>query len=1431
MKRKEIAIVVCTAFFLLVAIALVNATPTLTLTGFDADGSSMIGNPTDGYSLDTFNIASTNHLIQFSPGTISDEDLENNYFPLTLISSNVSAADLKAYYDARGVPEPFLTYLKNAVDGVNPFAYIKGDGTTNIKLIDSAKHDILTADTDMAIPDDYPLGTYTVQGILTNLSGDGNTTVTFIINIVGDRIPPIITQPNISLEATSSLGADATFPVSATDNIDGIVPVDCDHVSGSTFNIGDTTVYCNTSDSHGNLANITFNINVHDTTPPSITPQADIHVEATNSSGATAVFTVSATDIVDGITPVFCSQDSGVVFPFGTTTVTCNSSDTRNNTAQITFNIIVADTIAPVTTDNAPTGWWTSFYNITLSPTDAASDIAWTNYCINETDGCTPNINNTNINIFSDGIYYLKYQSSDTSGNTENIINKSIYVDTTAPNTTDNAPIGWKTNFYNITLSPTDNTSGVAWTNYCINETDGCTPNINNTNINIFSDGIYYLKYQSEDNAGNIEPETNKTIQVDTVSPNTTDNILSGWYNKYNVLVNITLYPNDTTSGIALTQYCIDQNDSCSPNMSYINGTNIIVNTDGKYYIRYYSTDVAGNIENIIENVTDKILQLDTVSPNTTDNAPIGWKNSTVNITLNPTDATSGIATTEYCIDQTNTCTPNTTGTNIFVNTDGINYIWYNSTDVAGNVETVKNTSVSIDTTAPTTIDNAPSIWINHTINVTLNATDLTTGVNWTEYCVAKTNNCTNMTRRYAPNATVFNISSEGIWYVKYHSADNLGNIENITNKTIFIDMSKPTLTTNTSGWHNHNVTVMLTSNDTLSGVNRTIYCTDQSNTCTPTISITNISNIIFNYSVEGTYYIKYTVLDNVGNNLTNYVSVGIDRNAPVTTDNAPNGIWQNNNITVILTATDTISDVASRSGVAWTQYCIDRTHTCTPNIIYNTSANVPANLEGTSYISYRSSDNAGNVNALKYVQILIDRTTPTLNVSSPVIKTYNATNIDLNFTVSEVLPGTNSSGVNSCWYVLDNIVTQNITGCKDGFNNITLNNLSETPHTIVVYAKDNVSNTISSPVISIAVSLSLPAPLIANSSDIIVNNTNDTIIAVPYGLVVQNVNVTSYVPEDYPATLNLIILTNTTSMGRYVSLSNDLTLTRNTTTRMYSVTIPAGTILSGPTNWDGILTIPTIMPSTGISPIVNGGMLPSISSVVDFGSDSAALTFDKAARIIITGYAGQMVGFVRADGTFVKVINTCVLDNQAIGNALPSYSECAINVGNDLVIWTKHFTEFVVYTQYYPPTPNTKQGGGSRSAVLECSDWSKCIDGTQNRTCAINDSISYPRERNCTVDVITVEKINENISPTPVSEQSSNETNSQKKSNNMITGGVVTDIEPLSIKNWMAILMIMETIVLITVTGLLIKTRKNNKTKTEEIKNQHSNATEQNRL
>ena len=166
-----------------------------------------------------------------------------------------------------------------------------------------------------------------------------------------DKTAPTLTLPaDITLEAESPGGAVATYTASATDNVNGSVPVSLSIASGSTFAIGTTTVNATATDAAGNIETGSFKVIVRDTTGPSLTLPADVTVEATGPDGAAATFEASATDTVSGTLPVSFSHASGSTFPVATTTVTVTSTDGAGNTASGTFKVTVQDTTKPTLT-------------------------------------------------------------------------------------------------------------------------------------------------------------------------------------------------------------------------------------------------------------------------------------------------------------------------------------------------------------------------------------------------------------------------------------------------------------------------------------------------------------------------------------------------------------------------------------------------------------------------------------------------------------------------------------------------------------------------------------------------------------------------------------------------------------------------------------------------------------------------------------------------------------------------------------------------------------------------------------------------------------------------------------------------------------------------------------------------------------------------
>jgi Tol biopolymer transport system component len=183
-----------------------------------------------------------------------------------------------------------------------------------------------------------------------------------------DTTPPAISVPaSMTVEASSSAGKTLTFSASVTDNLDGSLSPACSRDSGDVFAFGDSTVTCSATDTAGNTSEDSFIVTVVDTTPPRITTQGDIAVNASQSGPVH--YSVSATDSVDGATAVSCSPASGSNFPMGTTQVSCTSADSRGNNASSVFSISLSqpDNPGSGTTGATVDIWQDRYFILTLA--------------------------------------------------------------------------------------------------------------------------------------------------------------------------------------------------------------------------------------------------------------------------------------------------------------------------------------------------------------------------------------------------------------------------------------------------------------------------------------------------------------------------------------------------------------------------------------------------------------------------------------------------------------------------------------------------------------------------------------------------------------------------------------------------------------------------------------------------------------------------------------------------------------------------------------------------------------------------------------------------------------------------------------------------------------------------------------------------------
>jgi alpha-tubulin suppressor-like RCC1 family protein len=194
----------------------------------------------------------------------------------------------------------------------------------------------------------FPLGTTSVR--CTSTDAHGNRAEALFDVTVKDTTPPSVTLPaDITAEATDATGRIVTFTATATDIVDGPVPVTCSPPSGSLFGLGTTTVRCFAIDVAGNGGAFPFTITVVDTRGPELFLPHDMIGEAAGPLGTIVNYVAGASDAVTGPAPVTCSPDSGSAFPIGTTPVSCTAADATGHQTTGTFRITVVDTTAPAT--------------------------------------------------------------------------------------------------------------------------------------------------------------------------------------------------------------------------------------------------------------------------------------------------------------------------------------------------------------------------------------------------------------------------------------------------------------------------------------------------------------------------------------------------------------------------------------------------------------------------------------------------------------------------------------------------------------------------------------------------------------------------------------------------------------------------------------------------------------------------------------------------------------------------------------------------------------------------------------------------------------------------------------------------------------------------------------------------------------------------
>lgn len=701
---------------------------------------------------------------------------------------------------------------------------------------------------------------------------------------------------------------------------------------------GDTSTYSTVSMSVDNIAP-TLNINV---------PAPD-GLNGWYKSNVTA--TASATDATSGVfgSPSINGGGSSInVTADGIYTLTINVLDVAGNVASTTTTVR-RDSTPPAAGISMPavpaSGWFNSPLTITPSGMDAASGMA-------SQQVSTDNITwAASLTISTSGVNTVYARFTDNAGNTSTTT-RSVSVDVTAPTVNFNVPAsdgsnGWYRSSVTVSASGTDAHSGVATQQVSIDNATWAGT------VTVSGDGNHTVYARITDNAGNVA-NTTRTIGIDSIPPVTGFSLLApdgtgGWY-----VHPVTVTPNgsDATSGVALQQVSLD-------NSTWSNSVTVTTNGTQTVYMRI--TDVAGNSAS-----ATRTIQLDTVAPTPGFSVPAptganGWYVSSVTITPNGSDVTSGVASELVSFNNID-WSPSVT-----VSSDGTYTVYTRITDNAGNAASATRT-IHYDATNPVpgfsasiTSPDGANGWYVHALTVTPNGSDATSGVASQEVSL---NNVS-----WSPSVA---LSADGTYTVYTRVTDNAGNSASssrvyrmdITQPTAGLSMAAPD---GSNGWYVSAVTVTPTGSDATSGVASQQVSSDNA-TWLPSVT----------FSIDGNYTVFSRVVDNAGNSHTVSQAIHVDRTAPTAgiTIPAPDGLagWY----VTAPTATPSGSDAAS--GIASQQVSSD-------NVSWSSSVTISA--DGTRTIYMHISDNAGNSSTTTRT-IKVDRTAPITGLSLPAVDGAN---------------------------------------------------------------------------------------------------------------------------------------------------------------------------------------------------------------------------------------------------------------------------------------------------------------------------------------------------------------------------------------------------------------------------------------------------------
>jgi len=475
------------------------------------------------------------------------------------------------------------------------------------------------------------------------------------------------------------------------------------------------------------------------------------------------------------------------------------------------------------------------------------------------------------------------------------------------------------------------------------------------------------------------------TVVVDGIAPTGAITINEGALYAVSPNVTLSLAANDDLSGVSAMAFS-DDGVSFTPFEPYTT-TRIWTLTAGDGLKGVYARfrDAVGNVSAVSDTIT-----LDTTPPDGSiviNSGATYAASPTITLTLSASDVASGMSQMQFSGDGTSWSGWDpyaTTKAWILTSGDGLKTVYVRYGDNAG-ITSIFSDTITLDMTPPQvsatptgTVGNAG--WWRSAVQVTLAASDATSGVDHTEYRIDG--------MAWQTYTAPFTVSVDGTRTVEYWSVDVASNREVTASLELRIDATPPgtaatlTGTLGNGGWYISEAQVGLSASDSTSGADVTRYQLNG--------GVWQTYSSTF-FLQDGLYTITYQSLDVAGNQepLHN-LAVNVDTTPPTAAVSPLNAYGATTIFTVTWSGTDATSgltsfDVQYRAGAggAWTDW------------LTNTTA-ISASFTGQDGQTYafraRARDNAGNGSAysLGDTQTTVDTSPPTGNVQIDGGATYS---------------------------------------------------------------------------------------------------------------------------------------------------------------------------------------------------------------------------------------------------------------------------------------------------------------------------------------------------------------------------------------------------------------------------------------------------------